>query len=308
MRVPISSIPRDEKSFSISNAVVAYLDILGFSERRSEEDMENCLLDFTGPLTLAVMRYRHLRVNVFSDCAFVAASKSNAVYLLRALRFAFKEWLADSMLVRGGIALGRYTETITSHIATIRTVRESFNCSLFSGSAVSAAVRVEESGNAALLFATRECARYFQSTYSEPVYSLDGMSIIGWFDDPNTLYWFTSISLVRILRLLGLKKGVENRRTMAMLQKNLRYSWAVDPYLSRFVILTILSSPIESSGVRNRVRRSLGIAPPTRFELKAVKEWLRTRQSDFEAMIAIADMDSSITMRNWNSRLVQEER
>ncbi len=306
MRIPISNIPKDEKKFSLPDAVVAYLDILGFSERKNETDVEYCLLDFTGPLTLAVTKYPHLRINVFSDCAFLATSKSTAADLLRALRFAFKEWLADSMLVRGGIAIGKYAETLTTHILETRQARNSFNSSLFSGSAVSAAVRVEASGNAALLFATEECARFYQATYGEPVFSLDHRPIIGWFDDANALYWFTGISLVRILRLLSLKKNVEKQRVITMLQNNLRYSGTVDPQLSRFVILTILSSPVASKAVRSRVRRSLGISSPTQFELKMIKDWLRKRHRDFEGLIATADEDSGITSRFWHKRKERE--
>jgi len=299
MRIPISQIPRDEETFSIPDAVVAYLDILGFAERKSERDMENCLHDFAGPLTLGVSKYR-LRVNVFSDCAFVASPKKSAVKLLRTLRFAFGQWLADSMLVRGGIAIGNYAETITSYIDEIRTMSENFNSSLFWGSAVSAAVRVEASGPAALLFATRESAAFYQSSFGEPVYSLDDRPIIGWFDDPNTLYWFTSISLVRMLRLVSLRKGAEKRRVLTMLRNNLNYARTINPRLTRFVIMTILSSPIEPIEIRDKVRKSLGLPRPSPFETKIIKDWLRRRRKDFDIMIDTADMDSSISMRFWD--------
>ena len=65
-KVPISKIKsgkNQDKSISISDAIVAYIDILGFSEKKDETDIEMCLLDFSGPLTLAASHFPKVRFN-----------------------------------------------------------------------------------------------------------------------------------------------------------------------------------------------------------------------------------------------------
>lgn len=140
-KIPISKLTPGtipEKSIEISEAVVAYLDVLGFSEKKDDEDIKLTLSDFSGPIALSANHYPEVRFNVFSDCAFIAASIEHAVDLLSAIRFAFTQWVADGILVRGGIARGTYKETYT--IALEMTLKN-FIGSLFSGSAVTAAAR-----------------------------------------------------------------------------------------------------------------------------------------------------------------------
>ena len=72
--VPISQIKSgkiDDQSIEIREAVVAYLDILGFSLKRDEKDIEASILDFSGHLIITSKLYSDVRFNVFSDCAFL---------------------------------------------------------------------------------------------------------------------------------------------------------------------------------------------------------------------------------------------
>ncbi len=91
--------------------MVAYIDILGFSQKKNVEEIRYSLLDFSGPLIIAAKHYNEIRVNVFSDCAFIASPLDKANDLLSSLRYAFKQWISDGVLVRGGIARGTYEET-----------------------------------------------------------------------------------------------------------------------------------------------------------------------------------------------------
>lgn len=299
--IPLSKITTGEirkKSFSISNAVVAYLDILGFSQKKNQRDIKHCLLDFAGPLTVTLDKNPNLRGTVFSDCAFMSASEDNAADLLSSLRYAFKSWTADGVLVRGGMAIGKYNETQTHYLDK---VRKNFISRLFYGSAVTSAVRVEELGQGALLFANEECARFYQQTFGEPIYSLGDKKIIGWSDEPNTLYWFAGVSFVRILRLLSLK-GREIHSAITNLLNNVRYSLTVDPDTTSFVIAVILSSPIASNGIRSKVRASLGIDIPEDSALwRTAGDWLKEHRANFAMLVAISDMDSSITSRFWKN-------
>jgi hypothetical protein len=109
--IPISEIKPGKiegKSIEISQAVVAYLDVLGFSDKINDSDIEACILDFAGVLIVASNLYPKVHFNVFSDCAFMSAPKGNAEDLLSALRFAFGQWINDGVLVRGGLAIGSY--------------------------------------------------------------------------------------------------------------------------------------------------------------------------------------------------------
>lgn len=294
-KVPISKINTGkipEKSIEISEAVVAYLDILGFAEKKNDEDIEMTLLDFSGPLTLSANHYPEVRFNVFSDCAFISASIENATDLLSAVRFAFTQWIADGILVRGGIAIGTYRETYS---VALDLVSKNFNGSLFSGSAVTAAVKLEGSGCGALLFTNNECAQFYNKNHGEPIFVLKGNKIIGWTDEDSSLYWFTGISFLRLLKLFPLKNG--KRCSVAeKLLNNLWYSFAAtDTLLPRFLVLAILSLPTITPEVREKALDLLKIKDPDDFVpfKEPINEWLNNTDK-IEFLKLLADMDSSI--------------
>lgn len=169
-RIPISEIDLSlVKSIDIPKAAVAYFDILGFSNKKDAKDIEFTLLDFYGPLAVSAKMNEKIRFNVFSDCAFLATSIDNAAELLSAIRLCFKEWIADGILVRGGIALGGYREISgVAHDATLPNLIGNS----FSGSAVVEAVKLEGSGTGALLFCDKECAKFYQEKHSERIFTL----------------------------------------------------------------------------------------------------------------------------------------
>lgn len=283
-----------ETSIAISKAVVAYIDILGFSEKKNGDDIEDCLLDFSGPLILASREYSEVRFNIFSDCAFISASEDNADDVLSALRFAFKQWVADGILVRGGIAMGKYDEinSAAQKIAPHNTI-----CSIFSGTAVVAAVRLEGSGPGALLFTDKECAEFYSQKYGEPIFTLKDQKIIWWSDENDSLFCFAGHSILRLLKLLSSssdKKIIES--ISEKLINNLKYSRAAsrDDYFPWSIISVILSSPTISAELRRKTLKALGADEKDLYKLRddMIKDWFN--RSDVKLLFAIADTDSSI--------------
>ena len=294
-KIPISkikSVKNQEKPISISNAIVAYIDILGFSEKKDEEDIEICLLDFSGTLTTVASNFPEIRINVFSDCAFVATNIENASDLLSAIRFAFDQWISDGILVRGGIATGSYKET--QSFAQI-TSPNNYMGSPFSGSAVTTAVKLESSGNGTFLFTDETCAKFYYKNYKESIFKIEKDIFIGWSDEDSTLYWYTGISFLRLIRLLSLESKKKSKVIIKLLN-NIRYACTVtDSLLPRFLILAILSSPIITSKVRKKAIRILEIEDPEDFIPfeKLIDEWLNNSKK-LEILKYLADSDSSI--------------
>lgn len=294
-KIPVSEIKPgkiQEKSIEMSGAVVAYFDVLGFSNKTDPKDIEMTLMDFSGPLTLAAIEYPKVRFNVFSDCAFVATQVENAADLLSAIRFAFSQWIADSILVRGGIALGTYSET---HSVALDMASKNFVGRLFSGTAVVEAVRLEESGRGALLFASEDCAKFYNRKYHEPIFTLKNDKIVGWSDQDSTLYWFVGISMLRLLRLLSLKSKLKHSATEYLLN-NIRYSIAAtDSLLPRFLVFAILSLPTIPSRAREKAIHLLKIKDPNDFApyKKLITDWLK-QEKKIKLLEFLAYSDSSI--------------
>jgi len=294
-KIPTSKIMPgtiSKKTIEIPEAVVAYLDVLGFSEKKNDEDIESTLFDFSGPIALSAIHYPEVRFNVFSDCAFIAASVEHGADLLSAIRFAFTQWIGDGILVRGGIARGTYKETYT---VALEMTSKNFIGSLFLGSAVTAAVKIEGVGPGALLFTNEECAEFYNKQYGEPIFSLKDYKIIGWSDEDSSLYWFTGISFLRLLRLLSLKDGTKNLVTEKLLN-NIRYSFnATDSLLPRFLVLAILSSPFITPEVRGKALGLLKIKDPDDFVpfKDVIDKWLSDKDK-IKLLKFLADMDSSI--------------
>jgi len=279
---------------NIPNAVVIFVDILGFSERRNDEDIENCLLDFSGPLILASREYPKVRFDIFSDNAFLSTSQDHANDLLSAIRFAFKEWVSDGILVRGGIAKGSYKEIRS---AAQKMMKDNTNCSIFSGSAVIAAVKLEGSGPGALIFTNEDCANFYKTKYKEPIFQLKENQVISWSDDKNHVFVFLTLSLLRLLKLLSSNSDYyKNNSTELKLINNIRYCFYIkfDNYFPLSIISIILSSDMISCELREKVLNILELNKYDLYELtpEMIAKWFN--RSDIRQLFFIADMDSSI--------------
>ena len=183
----------------IKNAIVVYVDILGFSKKTKVKDIENTLLDFGGSLSIASDIFKKIRFNVFSDNAFLATSQENAKELISVLRFVFQRWTSNSMLIRGGIAIGEYREF--SSVA-MQSTSSNFIGNHFAGTAVIKAVELEKNHEGAFIFTDKKCAEFISKRLNEPIFTNNDKKFIGWSDNDYTLFQFTAISLFRLLKLL----------------------------------------------------------------------------------------------------------
>lgn len=293
-KIPVSKIKSGKiAGISYPRAIVAYFDMLGFSEKRDDKDIEMCQLDFSSPLVLAALNYSEVRFNVFSDCAFIAAPLNKAAEMLSAIRFAFTQWTADGVLVRGGIAKGTYRE---NRSYTLTLAPNNFVGSLFAGSAVTAAVKLEGAGQAALLFTNKECAEFFSKHYKEPIFKSDGQYIIGWSSEDQVLYWFTGVSFLRLLRIMSIGEDISTLSIGAKLINNILYSFqATDSPVPEFVVLAILSSKAVTPDIKAKALSYLGIKDPNiyvRFQ-DAINKWLSDPRK-LQLLEDLAYMDSSI--------------
>ncbi|MCK9565975.1 MAG: hypothetical protein M0Q43_07995 [Methanothrix sp.] len=67
--IPISEIKLGIKvDFEVSDAVVVYLDILGFSEKKNDEKIEACLADFSAALILSARQNPNRDKIFFGNC------------------------------------------------------------------------------------------------------------------------------------------------------------------------------------------------------------------------------------------------
>ncbi|MFZ2447567.1 MAG: hypothetical protein WAW37_14525 [Syntrophobacteraceae bacterium] len=308
MEVPIENIRSGKiPGTFFSEAIVAYFDVLGFSEKKDDEDIELCLLDFLAPLAVAAERYPNVRFNVFSDCAFVAASIESASDLLSAVRFAFLQWSADGILVRGGLSSGTYTENSSSAL-TLAAPLKNFVGNIFSGSGVTGAVKLEAAGAGALLFTDEKCAVFYHKRYGEHIFSLDSHRIIGWHaGDNSSLFWFAGISFLRLLRLLSFTNGKTHPVAQKLLN-NLKYSFASEtlPH-SWSLVLALLSSATLTPEVRTTVLDLLGIVESDNFDkFKEVIDILQSKP-EMELLRILADADSSISGFQRMSDRVQDK-
>lgn len=286
----ISRLAVPEQTIEFQEAITAYLDVLGFSHKKSAKDMEMVLQDFAAPLVISANFFRNIRVNIFSDCAFVTTSIENAAPLLSLIRYAFTQWTADSILVRGGIALGSYKEI---HGTLNEIAPRNLFGSFFAGSAVTEAVRLEGSGTGALLFASNECAEFYREKYTEPPFYRPGARVIGWSDRAETLYWFVGVSLLRLLKVLSTEDGLRHSATPHLLS-NVRYSLEASNEAIKLVVLAILSWSKLNQKAKEEAVGLLGIKGQD-FERykKHIDEWLSDEKA-IKSLVTFANFDSGI--------------
>jgi hypothetical protein len=264
---------------------------MGFSEKRSEKDRAGSQFDFAAGLRSASQTYHRVRFNVFSDCAFLSSKLKNANELLSAVRHAFSLWLADGVLVRGGIAMGDYSEVEPRG----RPAADNFICDLFHGTGVVKAARLEHEGDGALLFTNRETALVYSKKYHEPVFLFDRQPILGWSDDEGELWRFSALSLLRLLRLLS-QTDTPNPDVLKHLCSNIRYSCNMGE-ASRMVILLVLSRQGIDAGVHKKAIRLLGIP---RIAFRRYRRWIDEVLAEpdglggLEVLELCATVDSSI--------------
>jgi len=293
--VPINKIRSGKKpTVEIKNAIVAFVDILGFSEKTNDSDIDNTLLDFSGSLTITSIKFPNIRYNVFSDNAFLAADQKDAKDLISALRFAFSRWCSNGILVRAGLALGSYKEFSSTAIKSTST---NFTGNLFSGTAVTKSVRLEQGKGGAQLYTDDQCASFLSKKFGEPIFSVKNSTFIGWSNDDLVLSGFIAISLFRLLRILKINNK-KYAKVQEKLLHNLVYSQAQIKTTKLFNLVVL--STIQLSSVRPKIKQKacklLNIRYDKDFKLwnKFIKKFLNNN-SEWKILKGISDADSSLS-------------
>ena len=280
----------------INNSIVAFVDILGFSNKINVKDIENTLLDFSGSLTTTANEFPNIRFNVFSDNVFLATKQDNAKELLSALRYVFGRWVWNGILVRGGISLGTYREFSS---AAIQDTSDNFIGNLFSGTAIVKAVKLEGSKDGAFLFTDNETATFFKTKFSEPIFGFKKSQFLGWSDDNYRIFLYTAISLYKLLRIVESKDNTFDEVKQKFLN-NLAYAKMQSKNKALFTVtmLTILSDITFKQKTRKKMLEIMKIKQESFEEYKKyIKKFREKNAKELEAIKGIVSWDSSLP--NW---------
>jgi hypothetical protein len=200
-QIPISKLKVPDLSISEENAIVGYFDIQGYSFKTDWKDSKHSVLDFSGALLLVAKEYPHLKINVFSDNAFVYTKIENVKDFFAGIRFAFDIWVQNGVLVRGGVAFGSYNEMDSGRYSDCV---PNFVESIFFGSAVCVAVRNEDR-KGPFLFVDKASATTINKFINEPVFQVESeVYCYAWSDNPHVLMRYIIMCFVRLL--LALRK------------------------------------------------------------------------------------------------------
>lgn len=291
--IPITELePGHEKDLEFAEAAIAYFDVMGLKAKNDKEEIAATLFDFAAPFRQTAKTYADIRFKIFSDCAFVAAPVEKVSELMSAIRYAFKQWTFDGIFVRGGIALGSYTEYNDLVPQT-----GNFHWSFFAGTAVVEAVNCERSGTGSLLFATNDFARLLATSFGEPIFKFKKQKVLGWSDDNYVLYRYLGCSLLRLLSLLASDEydSDVSKRVISNLLTNIHYTTCMNPSLMWSVIYAILSLPNLPTDARDKAMQLLKINDPSVFNYtKAFIEKFLEDKKEINYLLAHADLDSSI--------------
>jgi hypothetical protein len=191
-----------KRTVEMKEAIVAYIDVLGFSAKTDYFEIESCLFDFPGGIVHSAKRHPNVRSNVFSDNAFLAATKENVNEFLSSLALLFHRLILNGMIVRGGVALGSYFESITP---ALEHAPENFRGHLVSGSGIIKSVRNEKDKLGGLLFTDSECAKFIEKMTDSRIIKVKDEMVLEWTKDKEDLMDFLAISLLRIDGFLNLR-------------------------------------------------------------------------------------------------------
>jgi len=98
---------KSQKAEPSDEHLVAFCDIIGTSELVRTGNLSLFVpYDFVNPAGIVAGGCPSLRVAAFSDSVVLAAPLSETTNFISAVSFMMTQWLADRILVRGGISLG----------------------------------------------------------------------------------------------------------------------------------------------------------------------------------------------------------
>ena len=290
-QIPISKLKVSDLSISEENAIVGYFDILGYSFKTDCEDSKHSVLDFSGALLLVAKEYPHLKINVFSDNAFVYAKIENVKDFFAGIRFAFDKWVQNGVLVRGGIALGSYNEMGNERYGN---TIPNFVESIFFGSAVCQAVRNEDS-KGPFLFVDKASATTINKFINEPVFQVESeVYCYAWSDNPHVLMRYIIMCFVRLLLALRKDKNAvaEKMRCGIMAALKWNSSKLDEPFYTLLLLLD--SSLLQNVTERDKVARYLRFDDHYQNDIEFARSLKLDVEKTFGVDIAVAMNDSGL--------------
>ena len=163
--------------------LVAFLDMLGTQESvRSGRFHSVDTLEFANPVGFAAMSCPEMQFAVFSDSVVVSAPIDHVDRFIGVLASFLGNWFYESILARGGIAVGeiQWVEqpSIDGHFRALR----NFHYARVYGSALVEAINLERSsGPGAICFLSAAAAKHIAAVSS--VYVLPGLTpMLAWAD------------------------------------------------------------------------------------------------------------------------------
>ena len=290
-QIPISKLKVPDLLISEENAIVGYFDILGYSFKTDWKDSKHSVLDFSGALLLVAKEYPHLKINVFSDNAFVYTKIENVKDFFAGIRFAFDIWVQNGVLVRGGVAFGSYNEMDSGRYSDCV---PNFVESIFFGSAVCVAVRNEDR-KGPFLFVDKASATTINKFINEPVFQVESeVYCYAWSDNPHVLMRYIIMSFVRLLLALRKDKNAvaEKMRCGIMAALKWNSSKSDEPFYTLLLLLD--SSLLQNVTERDKVARYLRFDDHYQNDIEFARSLKLDVEKTFGVDIAVAMNDSGL--------------
>ena len=176
-----------------SDYIVGYFDILGTADRIKNGSFASSeLLDFAGAIASQARLYPESRIGVFSDGAMLAVPAEAPLDFLAIVEFASCNWLADHVLVRGGVAVGRM-QWMDEQASDFFSGLPNLTMTRVFGPALVGAIELERSSGPGLLyFLSDEAAALFSRAHRRSVVMTP----------TPTLKWMDQLTCDRLGRVL----------------------------------------------------------------------------------------------------------
>lgn len=166
--------------------VVGYFDVLNMQYAGTNtEAKESIATAFVKPIRFVAVKHSDLKCEVFPDSMVMGCNPEFLEPFLRIVQGLYRNWCANYVLVRGGIAYGEI-ESITGFFEkNLPTVADGMKMVRLSGPALADAYRLTESDVPGMLcFFTPSLAEVIQLNAPELVTEKNPHSLV-WFDSGN---------------------------------------------------------------------------------------------------------------------------
>lgn len=173
--------------------ITAFLDLLGTrTQVRDGSFGDTDVLDFVNPVGVAAARLPGVYCAAFSDSVVIAAPVEKVRDFLIALAFVHRQWFADGLLVRGGVATGSFVWTHRDDLDDLLFgSATNFRYARVYGTSFVAAQELESRAGPGAL-CTLSCSARNTLAAMLPASILDGPASYLVWSDPRSVGWHAS--------------------------------------------------------------------------------------------------------------------